>query len=127
MKNNKNFQSNKILLVEDDYFIIKTIKFILEKEGYQVLVAQDGLEAIEQLENKPDLILLDLILPQKNGFEVLEIIRKEKKIETPVLAFSNLAKSYDIDRALELGANDYLVKSELPVETIVKKIKEFLP
>jgi len=116
----------KILLVEDDELTIKTLKFVLERERYEVSIARDGKEAVKMLDSPADLILLDLVIPQKSGFDVLEIIRQEKHIQTPVIIISNLGKSEDIERALKLGANGYIVKNEFPVEAILRKVKAAL-
>lgn len=124
MDENQNKATAKIFFIEDDDLTIKTVKFVLEREGYEVLIARDGQEAIEMLDYPADLILLDLVLPQKNGFEVLKVIRQEKKLGTPVIVLSNLGKDKDVERALNLGANDYLIKNESSMETIVRKIRD---
>jgi len=126
MNQNKNKTPKKILFVEDDEQTIKTVKFVLERERYEVSIARDGEAAVRMLDNPADLILLDLIIPQKNGFDILKVIRQEKGLKTPVIIFSNLAESINIERALKLGANDYIVKNEFPIQIIVNKIKSVL-
>ncbi len=126
MKQKENRIKAKILLIEDDELTVKTIKSTLEREGYYVSVAKDGDKAIEMIGEEADLILLDLVLPQQNGFEVLEIIRQEKRLKTPVIILSNLGKDEDIGRAMELGANDYLIKSDFSIQAIIRKIKTIL-
>ncbi|HCI05258.1 MAG: Transcriptional regulatory protein CpxR [Parcubacteria group bacterium GW2011_GWC1_45_9] len=115
-----------ILLVEDDVMTVKTLVFALEREGYRVLVAKDGEEADKMLDIKADLILLDLVMPKKSGFEVLSIIRQEKRLQTPVIILSNLGKDEDIKKGIGLGADDYLVKSKYSIRSIVEKINSAL-
>lgn len=126
MNEKKNKKGAKILLIEDDELTIRTIKLFLEQEGYSIWVAENGKKAIKMLELKPDLILLDLVLPELNGFEVLKIIRQEKGLQIPIIILSNLGRDEDIKRGLELGANDYLVKLQLSLQTIARKIKNIL-
>ena len=126
MKQSENKTSNKIFLIEDDELTIKTVKFVLEREGYEVLIAKDGELAMNMLDKKVDLILLDLVMPLINGFELLKIIRQEKYIQTPVIVISNLSEAEDIKRAFELGATDYLVKNELSIKAIAEKIRATL-
>jgi DNA-binding response OmpR family regulator len=124
MKNDS--QTKKILLIEDDKSTSKVVKLMLEQGGYEVSVVADGEQALKVLANPVDLIMLDLILPKMDGFEVLRVIRQEKKLATPIVVFSNLSRNKDIDRAIELGADDYLVKSEFSATRLKQKIKIFL-
>ena len=121
--------SNKrILIVEDDFQISKVYQIQLSKEGIFTMVAHNGEEAIEFLEEaNPDLVVLDLMIPKKDGFWVLEEIRKiEKYKKTPILIISNLGQEDDKIRALGLGATEYLVKIDQSIQEIIKKIKEYL-
>ena len=122
--------SRKILLVEDDAFLSSLLKNRLLKESLEVVLAQDGEEAIELLKNeKPNLILLDLILPKKSGFEVMEEIRSNPSLavgEVPIIIISNLGQETDIKRGEELGAIEYFVKAKTSLDDLVQKIKEFL-
>jgi len=117
-----------ILLVEDDPFLSSVLRMKLEKESFKVVRAADGDEALNFLTEqgiKPDLILLDLILPKKNGFEVLEIIRQDPLLEKlPVIIISNLGQPSDIERGKALGVIDYFIKARLSVEELVNKIKK---
>lgn len=126
MNQDKSKTATKILLIEDDEPTIKTIKFVLEREGYVVSIARDGEEALKMLDQEPDAILLDLVMPRRNGSEVLKIIRQEKCLKTPVIILSNLSKNDDVRRAMELGASDYLIKNELSIGVLVQKIKATL-
>ena len=117
-----------ILLVEDDPFLSSVLRMKLEKESFKVVRAADGDEALNFLTEqgiKPDLILLDLILPKKNGFEVLEIIRQDPLLEKlPVIIISNLGQPSDIERGKALGVIDYFIKARLSVEELVNKVKK---
>ena len=119
--------SNKkrIILVEDDNSTAKVVKLMLEVDGYEVELAKDGEKAIKALEQPADLVLLDLVMPKMDGFEVLRVIRKEKKLKLPVIVFSNLSRQKDIEKAESLGASDYLVKSEFSAARLKEKIKKF--
>jgi len=117
-----------ILLVEDDPFLSSILQLKLDKENFKTIRAADGEEALNLLVEqgiRPDLILLDLILPKKNGFEVLETIRQDPTLEKlPVVIISNLGQPSDIDRGKALGVIDYFVKAKLSVDELVNKIKE---
>ena len=117
-----------ILLIEDDPFLSSVLRMKLEKESFKVIRASDGDEALNFLTEqgvKPDLILLDLILPKKNGFEVLETIRQDPLLEKlPVIIISNLGQPSDIERGKALGVIDYFIKARLSVEELVNKVKK---
>ena len=117
-----------ILLVEDDPFLSSILQLKLDKENFKTIRAADGEEALNLLIEqgiKPDVILLDLILPKKNGFEVLETIRQDPTLEKlPVIIISNLGQPSDIDRGKSLGVIDYFVKARLSIEELVNKVKE---
>lgn len=118
----------KILVVEDEEVLAKVFQEKLEKSGYEVKVAGDGEEAISlAISFKPDAIVLDLLLPKKTGFEVLETLKADGELKViPVVVVSNLGEDSDIKKALSLGAADYYVKSEHPINEIVEKIKNVL-
>ena len=117
-----------VLLVEDDPFLSSVLRMKLEKESFKVIRASDGDEALNFLTEqgvKSDLILLDLILPKKNGFEVLETIRQDPLLEKlPVIIISNLGQPSDIERGKALGVIDYFIKARLSVEELVNKVKK---
>ncbi len=102
----------RILLADDAKNVILVLKMSLEKAGYDVLVARDGLSALEKAQSEePDLILLDILMPKMNGFLVLEALRDEPKtINIPVVFISAKSEEKDKERAKLLGANDYLIK-----------------
>ena len=116
--------------VEDDAFLREISSKKLTKEGYSVYEAIDGEEAIQGVKTvKPDIVLLDIILPAVDGFQVLSQIRasEDSKIaKVPVIMLSNLGQEDDIKKAMSMGANDYLVKAHFTTEEIVNKIKKLL-
>ena len=118
----------KILFIEDEKSLQEILGQALKQNGFEVkeaLNGQDGLDLVEKF--GPDLILLDLILPKINGFEVLEKIKSSEKTKNiPVIILTNLENSADIQRALELGAFDYLVKSNYSLNKIINKVKGVL-
>ncbi|MEK7627044.1 MAG: response regulator [Patescibacteria group bacterium] len=120
--------SKTILLVEDEPALQKVAGEILRQEGFIVKSAIDGEEAIRIIKtDKPDLVLLDLILPKKDGFEVLKEMKADTQTkDIPVIILTNLEGTQDIERALELGAMNYLVKANYELEDIVKRIKDVL-
>jgi len=119
-----------VLLVEDDAFLREICSKKLTKEGYTVYEAIDGEQALSGIESaKPDIVLLDIILPAIDGFQILSQIRtnKNKKIaKVPVIMLSNLGQDDDIKKAMDMGANDYLVKAHFTTEEIIEKIKVLL-
>lgn len=114
----------KVLVVEDDTFLLKAYKAKLTKAGFELQVATNGEEALNVLKTfLPDVILLDLVMPKLDGFETLERIKKDEKLKSiPVIVASNLGQKEDIDRGMKLGANDYIVKSNVELDELIKKI-----
>jgi len=118
----------KVLLVEDDLQISKVYEIQLKKEGILAVLAHDGEEAMELfVKEKPDLIVLDLMLPKMDGFGVLEDVRKNhENTEIPIIVISNLGQKDDKTRALSLGATEYMIKVDHSIKEIVDKVKEYL-
>ena len=119
----------KILLVEDDQFLFSILKNRLTKEGVEVIAARDGEEAMSVLRGgaMPDLILLDIILPKKSGFEVLQELRDDPSIgEAPIIIVSNLGQPEDIARGKELGSVEYFVKAKTSIDDLTQKIMSFI-
>ena len=118
----------KILIVEDDKFLRELIAKKLIANDYEVIEAADGEEGIKKAtENKPDLVLLDLILPGIDGFGVLARIKENMTIrETPVIVLSNLSQQGDIEKIMQLGAADFLIKAHFIPGEIIEKIKRIL-
>jgi len=118
----------KILIIEDESALQRTLGDTLRKEGYEISAALDGESGLRLAQTqKPDLILLDLILPRLNGFEVLKQLKSaEDTKEIPVIVLTNLEAMEDIERALDSGATTYLVKAQYSLEEVVEKIKKTL-
>lgn len=117
-----------VLVVEDDKFLRELLVKKLTAEGFEVENALDGEVAFGILANKtPDIILLDLILPNIDGFEILARVRKDvRTAKTPVVIFSNLGEKADIDKAMSLGATDFMVKANFTLDEIVEKIHSII-
>lgn len=109
----------KILIVEDDKFLVNAYQAKFSKiENIKINVAYDGVEALKSIKtDKPDVIILDLVLPNMDGFEVMKIL-KEQKINIPIMVASNLGSKNDIERAMELNASTYFVKSDTSIKEI---------
>jgi len=117
-----------ILIIEDDKFLRELIAQKLSKEDYEFSEAIDGEEGMSKVkEEKPDLILLDLILPGIDGFEVLSQIKKDPALSPiPVIILSNLGQKEDVEKGTKLGAVDYLIKAHFTPGEIIEKIKNVL-
>jgi len=120
--------SKTILFIEDESVLQKTFEKTLREEGFEMLSALDGENGFNLAKKeKPDLILLDLILPKVNGFEVLKSLKEDPETkEIPVIILTNLERMSDINKALELGATTYLVKVDYSLGEVVEKIKKTL-
>ena len=116
----------RVLIVDDERPLVEALNLKLTHEGYDVKSVYSGSDAIEALKKEYfDLILLDLMMPQQDGFTILNII-KQMNLATPVIVSSNLGQEEDIARAKSLGAVEYFVKSDINLSGIVEKIKSFL-
>jgi DNA-binding response OmpR family regulator len=118
----------KILFIEDESALQKTFGEILKQEGYEMISALDGEIGIQLAQKeKPDLILLDLILPRINGFDVLRTLKQNPETKRiPVIVLTNLEGVKEVDRAIDLGAKSYLVKAQYSLEEVIGKIKQAL-
>ncbi len=115
--------TKKILIVEDEQPIAKALQLKLEHSGFEAEIALDGQEALEMLKKGTyHLILLDLVMPTMDGFEVLSKLQEDKN-EIPVLVATNLSQEEDLERAKKLGALDYFVKSDTPIADLVEQVK----
>ena len=115
----------KILLVDDEKDLVEATKLCLELQKYEVIVAYDGQEALKKIPENPDLIILDVMMPGMNGFQVLEKLRRELKIITPIIMLTSQRDSRDIFKAQELGVSDYIMKPFEPKE-LLELIRRFL-
>lgn len=120
--------TKRILLAEDDRFLRKAAETTLRRHGFEVLLAVDGEEALRVATgSSPDLILLDMIMPKLQGFEVLQALKADPGTAgIPVVVLSNLGQESDIQRALSAGAVAYLVKANLSLQELVKRVRETL-
>ncbi len=118
----------KILIVEDDKYLANAHRVKLSKSGYETMIAYDGEEALQVCATfNPDIIILDLIMPNKDGFYVLTELKKNPTFQkTPVIVTSNLSQKEDIERAMKLGASDYIVKSNIDLNDLMSKIQRLL-
>lgn len=118
----------RILVVDDDIFITNSYREAFEREGFNVDVCFDGTEVMEKIqENQPDLIVLDLALPQMNGYKVLEELKEDEELKKiPVLVLSNLGDPSVVKKARALGAEDYLIKATVTISDVVKRVIELL-
>lgn len=120
--------TKKLLIIEDDAHVSKIYDVMFSKEGYKTIFAASGEEGvIKTTEEKPNLIILDLMLPLKDGFAFLEEIKKNPEVaQIPVIVISNLGQDSDKERALSLGANEYLVKVNYSMQQVIDKAKSYL-
>ncbi len=118
-------EKKKVLVVDDEKDLRDAIKTALTYEQFTVEVAEDGIEAFAKArEFKPDLILLDIIMPNRNGIDTLKAIRKEEWGKTvPVIIMTVLDAMVKLSEALEAGASEYLIKTEISLGTVVQKVK----
>jgi DNA-binding response OmpR family regulator len=118
----------RILIVEDDKFLASALEAKLFKDGFIVEAIGDGADVIGTLSKyTPDMILLDLMMPKMDGFAVLEQMKKNDTLKSvPVIVITNLSQTEDADKARELGAIDYLIKSDMTLQTLVERVKKYL-
>lgn len=116
----------KILIIEDEELLYNLLRKKLITEGYDVFVSEDGQKGLDSMrENIPDLVLLDIVMPNKDGFEVMEEMKKDENLKNiPVIIISNSGQPVEIDRAKNLGAKDWLVKTEFEPLEVVEKVKK---
>lgn len=128
MGDKKNNKKKLILLVEDDSFLAGMYSTKLKMEDFEVELADNGEDALKMVQkNVPDLVLLDIILPRMDGFEVLKSIKNSPKTkDVPVILLTNLGQKKDVDKGLSLGAEDYLIKAHFMPNEVIDKIKKTL-
>jgi len=118
----------KIVIIEDEEILLDLIQKKLLQEGYQVDVARNGQEGLEKIrEEKPDLILLDIIMPKMGGFEVMEEIKNDDNLRgIPIIIISNSGQPVELSRAKELGVVDWLIKTDFDPSEVVEKVEKQL-
>lgn len=117
-----------ILLVEDDAFVSDIYQTKISSEGYEVVLAENGLEAMKKLENIiPDLILLDIVMPYMDGMETLQKIKAEERLKKiPIILLTNLSDKEKIEEAMGAGADDFLIKSHFTPSEVISKVNMLL-
>ena len=121
-------QKEKILIIEDDFFIRELYERQFTKEGYQIITSEDGPSGLLAAnQEKPDLILLDIMLPKLNGLDLLRTLKaKDETKNIPVILLTNLGQESVIKEGFDLGADSYLIKSAYTPSQIIEEIKTFL-
>jgi DNA-binding response OmpR family regulator len=126
MENSK----KKVMIIEDDYFVLDIYHTKLTQAGFEVVDAKDGQDGLDKLkaeENLPDLILLDIVMPRLNGLEVLGEVKKDERLKSiPIILLTNLSQKAEIDKGMELGAVDYLIKSHFTPSEVLEKINSII-
>lgn len=118
----------KALIIEDDSYISDMYKIKMEAENFEVVIAEDGVKGLKELEKyRPDVILLDVVMPKVDGFSVLKTIKNNSDIkDIPVVMLTNLGQKDNVERGFELGASGYIIKAHFTPSEVVKKVKEIL-
>ena len=116
--------SKKVLIIEDEEILLELLEKKLVQEGYDVQVAKDGVEGLEKIEErKPDIILLDIVMPRMGGFEVMkELQKKEEFSDIPIIIISNSGQPVELDLAQKLGARDWLIKTDFDPKEVIDKV-----
>lgn len=118
--------NKKILIIEDEIILIEAIRERLARFGYDIETAYDGEKGLANIKaQKPDLLILDLLLPGIDGYEVLERLKKEK-INLPIIIISNSGQKVEIEKAKELGASDFIVKVNFSLDDVEKRVRNIL-
>ena len=120
---------HKILIIDDDEFLLDMYAVKFKEEGFEVDIAREGKEALNKIKEgaSPEVVLLDVVMPGMDGFELLETIRKEKLIPTSkIIMLSNLGQKEHLDKGMSLGAADYIVKAYFTPSEVVKRVNEVL-
>ena len=122
--------AKKIVLIEDEEILVDLLSRKLKNEGYEVEIARNGEEGLNLLKGmspKPDLVLLDIIMPKKSGFEVMEEMLKDETLKNiPVIVISNSGQPVELDRAKKLGAKDWLIKTEFDPKEVLLKVQNLI-
>lgn len=120
-------KTKKILIVDDDPFILEMYMMKFKEEGFGVETVTDGKNGLKKCkEYDPDLVLLDIVMPGLDGFEVLKEIKKENQHRPQVVLLTNLGQKEDIDKGMGLGANDYIIKAHFTPSEVVAKVRGIL-
>ncbi|NIM47415.1 MAG: response regulator [Candidatus Aenigmarchaeota archaeon] len=128
MEEKKKKDKKRILIVEDDPYICKMYQLKLELQGFIIDIAINGKIGVEKVkEKKPDLVLLDILMPEMDGFEVMKVLKSDSQTkDIPIVVLSNVAQDERIKKALSLGAKSYIIKTQFTPAQVVQKINETL-
>jgi CheY-like chemotaxis protein len=122
--------AKKIVLIEDEEILIDLLSRKLKNEGYEVEIArngEEGLNLLKKMSPKPDLVLLDIIMPKKSGFEVMEEMVKDETLKNiPIIVISNSGQPVELDKAKKLGAKDWLIKTEFDPKEVLFKVQNLI-
>ena len=120
--------ASKILVIEDDLFLVKAYEVKLTRAGFTVSIVTDGAAGFKALDSfKPDLVLLDLVMPGTDGFEFLRLVQEHPEYQRiPILVATNLGQESDMARVKDMGVVDYIVKSDMSLDQLIEKIKKVL-
>lgn len=123
-----NEEKNIILIAEDDPFLSKVVDLKFKKELFDVIICGDGNQVLENAKKqKPKIILMDIIMPNMNGFETLVKLKADPELKNiPVIILSNLGQEGDVQKGLKAGAVDYIIKSNISLNEVVEKVKKYL-
>lgn len=119
---------SKVLIVEDDVYLVKAYEAKLATSGFEVKIVTDGDQALEAMESfKPDVVVLDIVMPRRDGYSFLEEVKKHSEYEDiPIIVASNLGQKSDIEKVKDLGVIDYIVKSDMSLDDLVAKVQAAL-
>ena len=128
MAKRKSMTNTKVLIVDDDAFLLDMYSIKFKESGFSVEIAKNGEEALAKAKSlNPDVILLDIVMPKMDGFDVLRAIKKDNIAQGAVIfILTNLGQKEDVDRGLRLGASDYIVKAHFTPSEVVAKVRSFL-
>ncbi len=118
--------AKKILIIEDEEIISGLLERKLTREGYSVVITTNGIDGLAKMrEDRPDMVLLDIIMPKMGGFEVMEEMNKDEELkDIPVIVVSNSGQPVEIDRIKKMGAKDWLIKTEFDPQEVLEKVKK---
>lgn len=121
-------QKQKILIIDDDPFILEMYVLKFKEEGFQIETAKDGKEGLKKIkEYEPDVVLLDIVMPIMDGFDVIRSLKRENvQTNAKIVLLTNLGQKDDVERGMQLGAHDYIIKAHFTPSEVVKKVKDLL-
>ncbi len=121
-------KKNKILIIDDDPFILEMYVLKFKEQGFEVDIAKDGKEGVKKMrEDNPDIVLLDVVMPAMDGFDVLQELKKDRPPHPmKIILLTNLGQKEDVERGMRLGADDYIIKAHFTPSEVVEKVNGLL-